>query len=89
MLPVLEAEAAKRQAAALKQNAAKTPVTQKVGERGKHAGEAAAEAAATTGTNRQYVASGSLRLRAVSSMGNGCRGWKASSAGRGRRLNVL
>ncbi len=65
MLPLLEQEAAKRRAVAGREQAAhgkkggrgnQKPPTQKVGEGVSHEGEAAAVAASTTGTNRQYVA---------------------------------
>lgn len=54
--PLYDAEAKVRQLATLKKGKQRAPVTQKVGERKKHEGEAAAHAAKAAGTNRQYVA---------------------------------
>jgi hypothetical protein len=59
LLPYLEQEAAQRQAATKAKPGEKvgSKVTQKVGERSeRNEGKAAAVAAATVGTNRQYVA---------------------------------
>jgi hypothetical protein len=72
LLPYLEQEAAARQAATLKQNATKTPVSQKVDSRTeRNEGKAAAVAAATVGTNRQYVADGRNVSQGATCDGNG------------------